>query len=171
MVWVRFPVYYYKRNNTYYFCRGIPSDLRHRFNKNKIEVSLKTRSKIKAKHLASALSDKLDRHWDNLRMELIYSQELGLTVNPHKKVKNNNELSILDSLAIYQKLKGVGKNKLFFQGSARCVRYLIECIGHTNLSELAPSDAGRFRDYLFDRGLTSSSVKRVFINGLSSVGA
>ena len=33
MVWVRLPVYFYKRNNTYYFSRLIPSDLQHRFKK------------------------------------------------------------------------------------------------------------------------------------------
>ena len=44
MVWVRFPVYFYKRNDIYYYCREVPSDLRHHFNKKKIEVSLRTKS-------------------------------------------------------------------------------------------------------------------------------
>ena len=50
MVWVRFPVYFYKRNDIYYYCREFPSDLRHHFNKKKIvnkkkiEVSLRTKS-------------------------------------------------------------------------------------------------------------------------------
>ena len=48
MVWVRSPVYIYKRNETFYFSRSVPSDLRHRFNKKKIEVSLRTKSKVKA---------------------------------------------------------------------------------------------------------------------------
>ena len=62
MVWVRSPVYYYKRNDIYYFCRGLPSDLRHRFNKNKIGVSLKKNSQMKAARSAAALSDRLERH-------------------------------------------------------------------------------------------------------------
>ena len=37
MVWVRLPVYFYKRNNIYYFSRSIPSDLQHRFKKRKIK--------------------------------------------------------------------------------------------------------------------------------------
>ena len=73
MVWVRSPVYYYKRNDIYYFCRGVPSDLRHRFNKHKIEVYLKIKSQIKADRLAGALSDRLERHCDSLHMEMIYS--------------------------------------------------------------------------------------------------
>ena len=48
MVWVRSPVYFYKRNETFYFSRAIPSDLLHRFNKRKIEISLRTKSEAKA---------------------------------------------------------------------------------------------------------------------------
>jgi len=82
MVWVRSPVYFYKRNETFYFSRSIPSDLQHRFKKRKIEVSLRTKSEAKAAKSAAALSDRLERYWDSLRMEMIYSRELGLGVAP-----------------------------------------------------------------------------------------
>ena len=55
MVWVRSPVYFYKRNDTFYFSRAVPSDLRHRFNKKKVEVSLRTKSEAKAAKSAAAL--------------------------------------------------------------------------------------------------------------------
>ena len=80
MVWVRSPVYLYKRNDTFYFSRAVPSDLRHRFNKKKIEVSLRTKSEAKAAKSAAALSDRLERYWDSIRMEMIYSRELGIRV-------------------------------------------------------------------------------------------
>ena len=80
MVWVRSPVYFYKRKNTYYLSRAVSCDLQHRFNKCKIEVSLHTKSETKAAKSAAALSDRLARHWDTLRMEMIYSRELGLAV-------------------------------------------------------------------------------------------
>ena len=67
MVWVRLPVYYYKRNDIFYFSRSIPSDLQHRFNKRKIEVSLRTKSESKAAKSAAALSDRLERYWNRLR--------------------------------------------------------------------------------------------------------
>ena len=85
MVWVRLPVYFYKRNETYYFSRAIPSDLQHRFNKRKIEVSLRTKSELKAAKSAAALSDRLERYWDSLRMEMIDSRELGLSAAPQAK--------------------------------------------------------------------------------------
>ena len=75
MVWVRSPVYFYNRNGTYYFSRAVPSDLRHRFPKRKIEVSLRTKSESKAARSAAALSDRLERYWDSLRMEMIYSKD------------------------------------------------------------------------------------------------
>ena len=162
MVWVRLPVYFYKRNNTYYFSRSIPSDLQHRFKKRKIEVSLRTKSESKAAKSAAALSDRLERYWDSLRMEMIYSRELGLKVLQDTKGPNGNHYSLPDALALYHRLKGTGKNQLFYDVSTRSVRYLTECLGHENILDLEISDAGRFRDYLFARGMSSSSVKRVF---------
>ena len=96
-------------------------------------------------------------------MEMIYSRELGISV-VSDKVSNANEteLSLSDALGLYQRLKGTGKTKLFFEVSNRSIRYLIECVGHDNINGLEPADAGRFRDFLFDRGMSSSSVKRVF---------
>ena len=162
MVWVRSPVYSYNRNGTYYFSRAVPSDLRHRFPKRKIEVSLRTKSVSKAARSAAALSDRLERYWDSLRMEMIYSKELGLTVLPGARTVAADSFSLTNALALYHRLKGTGKTSLFFESSERSIRYLIECLGHDCLTSLEVSDAGRFRDYLFERGMSSSSVKRVF---------
>ena len=162
MVWVRLPVCFYKRNDTFYLSRSIPSDLQHHFKKRKIEVSLRTKSKSKAAKSAAALSDRLERYWDSSRMEIIYSRELGLKGLQNTIRPNGNHCSLSDALALYHRLKVKGKNKLFYDVSSRSIRYLEECLGHENLSDLKISDAGRFRDYLFARGISSSSVKRVF---------
>ena len=45
-----------------------------------IEVSLRTKPESKAAQSAAALSDRLERYWDSLRVEMIYSRELGLRV-------------------------------------------------------------------------------------------
>ncbi len=145
MVWVRSPVYFYNRNGTYYFSRTIPSDLRCRFLKRKIEVFLPTKSESKAAKSAAALSDRLERYWDSLRMEMIYSKELGLTVLPESRTATSDSLSLTDALALYHRLKGTGKTSLFFESSERSIRYLIECMGHDSLTSLEVSDAGRFR--------------------------
>jgi len=163
MVWVRLPVYFYKRNDTFYFSRSIPSDLQHHFKKRKIEVSLRTKSESKASKSAAALSDRLERYWDSLRMEMIYSRELGMRVVPDGETTIiSKSFSITEALALYHRLKGNGKTKLFFESSERSIRYLTDCLGHDDLAAIEISDAGRFRDYLFERGMSSSSVKRVF---------
>ena len=162
MVWVRLPVYFYKSNDTFYFSRSIPSDLQHRFKKRKIEGSLRKKLESKATKSAAALSDRLERYWDSLRMEMIYLRELGLKVLQDTKRPNGNHCSLSDALALYHRLKGKGKNQLFYDVSNRSIRYLEECLEHKNLLDLELSDAGRFRDYLLARGMSSSSVKRVF---------
>ena len=163
MVWVRSPVYFYKRKDTFYFSRAVPADLRHRFNKKKVEVSLRTKSEVKAAKSAAALSDRLERYWDSLRMEQIHLKELGLTVVSQSPITSqHHSVSIDDALACYHRLKGSDKNELFFKASERSIRYLKECLGDKTIEQLQAGDAGLFRDYLFDRGLSSSSVKRVF---------
>ena len=158
MVWVRFPVYSYNRNGTYYFSRAVPSDLRHRFPKRKIEVSLRTKSDSKAARSATALSNRLERYWDSLRMEMIYSKELGLAVLPETRTVTSDSFSLTDALALYHRLKGIGKTSLFLESSERSIRYLMECLGHDSLTSFEVSDAGQFRDYLFAPGMSSSSV-------------
>ena len=132
MVWVRSPVYFYKRKNTYYFSKAVPSDLQHRFNKRKIEVSLRTKSETKAAKSAAALSDRLQRHWDTLRMEMIYSRELGLVVKGGNHEPRHSTLTLTDALSLYQLLKGTNKTKLFFEASDRsrtefCMQVFIIC--------------------------------------------
>ena len=80
MVWTRSPVHFYQRNDIYYFSRAVLKDLQARFNKRRVEVSLKTKSADKARSLSITLSDRLERYWDSLRLEQIHSRELGLSL-------------------------------------------------------------------------------------------
>jgi len=77
--------YLIRRNGIFYFSRHVPADMRCRFNKDRVIVSLHTRSLPKAQRSAAALSDRLERYWDSLRMEMIYSKELGLIVLPETR--------------------------------------------------------------------------------------
>jgi len=107
MVWVRFQVYFYKRGKTFYFSRAVPSDLQHRFDKRKMEVSLRTKFESRARKSAAALSDRLERYWDSLRMEMIYSRELGLSVIEEATAQQASKLSFDEVLELYHRLKGV----------------------------------------------------------------
>ncbi|MDC3312091.1 hypothetical protein OAW28_05510 [Alphaproteobacteria bacterium] len=123
---------------------------------------MRTKLEVKAAKSAAALSDRLERYWDSLRMKMFYSKELGLTTLPPNQQAFHNTFTMSDALALYHRLKGKGKTKLFFEASECSIRYLSECMGHENLTALEMSDAGRFRNYLFNKGSSSSSVKRVF---------
>ena len=61
--------YLIRRNGIFYFSRRVPADVRSRFNKDRVIISLHTRSLPKAQRSASALSDRLERYWDSIRLE------------------------------------------------------------------------------------------------------
>ena len=67
------------QNGIFYFSRRVPSDLQARFNKGRVTISVRTRSQAKAEKSAEALSDRLERYWDGLRLEMFHTTELRLT--------------------------------------------------------------------------------------------
>ena len=168
------PDYLYCRNGIFYFTRNVPSDLKSRFNKNRVVVSLHTRSITRAQKSASALSDRLDRYFVSLRLERFHSQELGLKFDANMVTSfDEPEVTITDALELYVRLKGAGRGKVFARTAERNIGYLIERIGETPLSDIKPTDAGKFRDHLIAKGLSSSSVKRVMtsVKAIYNLGA
>ena len=173
-MYTRSPDYLYCRNGIFYFTRNVPSDLKTRFNKNRVVVSLHTRSIIRAQKLASALSDRLDRYFESLRLERFHSQELGLKFDTNMVTDSDEpEVTITDALDLYVRLKGTGRGKVFARTAERNVGYLIECIGETSLFDIKPTHAGKFRDHLIAKGLSPSSVKRVMtsVKAIYNLGA
>ena len=160
-MYTKSPHYLYRRNGTYYFSRQVPSDLQTRFNKNRVVISLRTLSEQKAISSANKLADRLETYWNTLRLELFHTKELKLSFLDNEKVKSE-KLKLSEALDVYIKLKGKGKDKLFYQTAKRNVSYTIECFGNVDINSLKPIDAGKYRDFLFNKGLSTSSVKRVF---------
>ena len=78
MVYTSSPDYLYRRNGIYYFTSNVPSDIKTGFNRNHIVVSLHTRRVARVQESAMALSDRLERYFESLRLERFYSPELGL---------------------------------------------------------------------------------------------
>ena len=75
---------------------------------------------------------------------------------------NSNAPLLSEALSTYLKLKGVDKDKIFFRGANRNIKYVIELLGDLPIDEYSSKDASKFRDNLLDKGLLISSVKRVF---------
>ena len=157
--------YLIRRNGIFYFSRRVPSDLQTRFNKERVTISLRTRSQAKAEKSAEALSDRLERYWDGLRLEMFHTKELGLTqVARFCANYASKSVSVKEALDNYLRLKGGGRSITFLQGANRSVDYLLEAAGITELEALNAQHAAGLRDFLFARGMTASSVRRVFGN-------
>ena len=155
--------YLINRNGIYYYSRRVPADLHERFNKDRVIITLRTRSRDKALRSAATLSDGLERHWESLTLELFHSKELGLSLINHVQSKRVDASACLDdALETYLKLKGNGRSKTFFQGAHRAIKYLKDAGGDKPINRMSPSDASMFRDHLFEKGMSSASVKRVF---------
>ena len=155
--------YLISRNGIYYYSRRVPADLHKRFNKDRVIISLRTRSQDKALRSAATLSDRLERHWESLRLELFHSKELGLSLINHAQAeKVEAPVSLDDALETYLRLKGNGRGKTFFQGAHRSIEYLKDAGGSKPINDMHPSDASVFRDHLFNKGMSSASVRRVF---------
>ena len=155
--------YLISRNGIYYFSRRVPADLHKYFNKDRVIISLRTRSQGKALRSAATLSDRLERHWESLRLDLFHSRELGLYLRQEAQVQTlQSDFTLDDALELYLSLKGSGRRKTFFQVAHRAITYLKETAVTSEITGLTSSDASAFREHLFSKGLTSSSVRRIF---------
>ena len=93
----------------FYFSRRVPADVRSCFNKDRVIVSLHTRSLPKAQRSAAALSDRLERYWDSIRLEVFHTRELGLSlVQEVDSDRSSVFVFIQDALDSYPRLKGAG---------------------------------------------------------------
>ena len=160
-MYTRSPHYLYQRNGIYYFTRQVPSDLKTKFNKNRVVISLRTSSKQKAIESANKLTDRLETYWNTLRLELFHTKELKLSFLDNQKSKTET-VKLSKALDTYIKLKGNGKGELFHRTALRNISYTIECFGDVDITSLKSIDAAKYRDFLFKKGLSTSSVKRIF---------
>jgi integrase len=161
----RYPKYTYLKDNTYYFSRSVPVDLRCFYTKPRIVQSLKTNSLLRAKTASKVFASKLDDYWLGLRLKTL---EVPAA---HLLVADGNASSlptIEESLEVYFAVKGVGRPKLFFTTAQRYIGYLIECLGNRSIDQYTSKDATVLREWLINKGLSNSSLQRVF-SGIKAV--
>ena len=154
--------YLFQKRGVYYFSKQIPKDVRQHYSQNRIVQSLKTRSVKDAFYQSQNLLHKLNQHWFYLRVkdENILLFPFQFTQQIPQERAQNPKLS--DALQTYFKLKGKGKGEIFFRATRRAVRDVITLLKDRYLDNYSTTDAARFRDHLLDRGLVTSTVKRVF---------
>ena len=155
-----FPKYTYTKSGTYYFSKTVPRDLKPHYTRSRIIICLKTKSAKKAELSSKSLLNKLENYWLGLRLTQtdIPAQHL-LRSDP---AKASDAPSLKDALNIYLKIKAEGRSEYFITTAHRNIDYVIKCLGCRPIDQYTSADAAKYRDWLVEKGLASSSVKRVF---------
>lgn len=154
--------YLFQKRGVYYFSKQIPKDVRQHYSQNRIVQSLKTKSVKDAFYQSQNLLHKLNQHWYFLRIKdeniVLFPNQFTKQI-PQKRAPNPK---LSDALQTYFKLKGKGKGEIFFRATRRAVRDVIALLKDRYLDDYSTTDAAQFRDHLLDKGLVSSTVKRIF---------
>jgi integrase len=154
--------YLYKKRGVFYFSKRVPCDVRSYYKSDRIVICLRTKSNVSAIRASKSLYQRLDDYWTSIRLIKMQVPAEHMLVNKPLVNSNLNVPLLYEALTTYLKLKGEGKNKLFVRTANRSIKYVIELLGNLPIDEYSSKDASKFRDYLLDRGLSISSVKRIF---------
>ena len=157
--------YTFQKSGVWYFSRRVPNDLRRHYRTGRIAYSLRTKLLKDARVRAMNDAAKLDRHWHILRIssdELPGKHLLADAVQEPAAVTSIDDHSLKAAVAVYLRLKGNDRPPTFEAAVRRSCGYLIDCCGMKNLHDYVRSDATKFRDYLFTKGLNGASVARIF---------
>ena len=163
----------FTKNGIYYFERRVPSDLQKHYQSRKISYSLRTRSAPVAASRASRAAQQLDEYWYHLRIRdhelpgmhlLRLQQSAGVDGDLQKPtgIPDGGSVRLSEAVAIYRRLKGHGRPKTFHRAAERSCGYVIDACRDKDLLAYTRSDATHFRDALIERGLTGSSITRIF---------
>ena len=156
--------YLYKKRGVFYFTKRVPCDVKSYYKSDRIVICLKTKSKLSTVRASKSLYQRLDDYWTSIRLTKMQVPAEHMLVSKPPINSNSNAPLLSEALATYLKLKGEGKDKdkTFIRGAKRNIKYVIELLGDLPIDDYSSKDASKFRDYLLDRGLIVSSVKRVF---------
>ena len=154
--------YLYKKRGVFYFSKRIPCDVKPYYKSDRIVICLKTKSNVSAIRASKSLYQKLDDYWTSIRLTKMQVPAEHMLVSKPPVNSNSNAPLLSEALATYLKLKGEGKNKTFIRGANRNIKYVIELLGNLPIDEYNSKDASKFRDWLMEKGLLVSSVKRIF---------
>jgi len=157
--------YTFQKSGIWYFSRRIPADLRRHYRTGRIAYSLRTKSVRDARVRAMGDAAKLDRHWHILRIssdDLPGKHLLTDGVQEPAAEASIDDHSFKAAVAVYLRLKGNHRPPTFEAAVRRSCGYLIDCCGMKDLKGYVRSDATKFRDYLFAKGLNGASVARIF---------
>ena len=148
------------RNETYYFLKRVPTDLKDYYSVKRLCFSLKTKSYSSALRITKSVLQRLEDYWLGIRLQKMDIPAIHLVKSENKSDDSTTILS--DALDLYLRLKGKGKDKTFVRTANRNIEYIIKVLGNRAIKTYSTNDAGKFRDWLIEQGMSNSTVKRVF---------
>jgi len=154
--------YLYKKRGVFYFSKRVPCDVRSYYKSDRIVICLRTKSNASALRASKSLIQRLDDYWTSIRLTNMQIPAEHMLLKKPLINSNSNAPLLSEALSTYLRLKGEGKNKIFVHSANRSIKYVIELLGDLPIDVYSSKDASKFRDYLIDRGLLISSVKRIF---------
>jgi len=161
----------FTKNGIYYFERRVPSDLQNHYEAPKIAYSLRTKSALVAVSRATRAAQQLDEYWYHLRIKdcglpgkHLLRMQLSVTATLANAAITLDPASVKlsEAVAIYLRLKGQNRPATFQRAAERSCGYVIDVCGDKDLLTYTKSDATSFRDAMIERGLTGSSITRIF---------
>ena len=132
------------RNETYYFLKRIPYDLKDYYSVKRLCLSLKN-IYSSALRITKSVLQRLDDYWLGIRLQKMDIPAIHL-VRANDNVVDRSSL-ISDALDLYLKLKGEGKDKTFIRTANRNIEYIIKVLGNY-IYLYSSSNASMFRDWL-----------------------
>ena len=154
------PSHLRNRDGIYHFIRRIPADLRSHYRSDRICLSLRTKSAAIACRAADSISQRLDDYWSGLRLQKMDVPALHLLISNDDNKHDSPTLK--EAVDTYLLLKGGVTNPVFARTARRNGRYVIAALGNRPITAYSSADAAKFRDYLFENGLSLGSVRRIF---------
>ena len=148
------------RNETYYFLKRVPYDLKSYYSVKRLCFNLKTKSYSSALRITKSVLQRLDEYWLGVRLQKMDIPAIHLV--RLNDVEEDNSPTISDALELYLRLKGIDKDKTFIRTANRNIEYIIKVLGNKPIRLYSSSEAGKFRDWLLEQGMSNSTLKRVF---------
>ena len=150
----------YTKRGVFYFSRRVPSDLQRHYKRDRIVISLKTKSERAATTQAALLSAKLEQEWFSLRWNSDRDRLDRFRHASPVPIGQSSAPTLSEAKAIYLKAKGANRPKTFFQGVERALGTLVELHGDKPIDQYSRVEANLYRDALRAKGLQLVSVKK-----------
>ena len=149
-----------KRDDMFYYVRHIPKDLSEHYRVKRLCFSLKTKSLGYATRIAKSVSQRLEDYWFGIRFKRMDVPTIN-AVRMEDAILDGSP-TILDALDLYLKLKGQGKDKVFYRTATKNIEYVTKVLGNKPIKSYSSSGGAKFRDWLIEQGVGINTFKRVF---------